>query len=115
MKRRSRHIRWNWERSPDSHELVRYHVVVVGDRKIEQPIDEIFQQVNSISSGIQVIREVRGDVGDSRFKYLLRSFDTSINPQQIDWTKTNLPRRKDRDLYERERGSVEDYVAELYK
>jgi len=109
-------MRWHFERSPDNHELVRYHVVVVGDKKREQPIDEIFQQVNSISSGIQLIREVRGDVGGSRLKYLFESFDTSIGPQQIDWTKINFPKIiKDTKLYERERGNIEDYVAEFYK
>ena len=113
--KRSRHIRWHWEESPDNHELVRYHVVVVGDKKIEQPIDNILQQVNSMGPAIQLIREVRGDVGDSRFKYLFKSFDTSISPTEIDWSKTNLPRRKDKNLYERKRGSIEDYVADLYK
>ena len=42
ISRRSRHMRWHWERSPDNQELVRYHMVVVGDKKREQPIDEIF-------------------------------------------------------------------------
>ena len=106
---------WHWEQSPDNPELVRYHVIVVGDKKIGQPIDNIFQQVNSIGSGVQLIREVRGDVGDSKFKYLFKSFDTPVSPAEIDWTKTNLPRRKDKNLYERKRGNIEDYVAELYK
>ena len=116
ISKKNRHIRWNWERSLDDQELVRYHVVVVGDKKIEQPIDNILQQINSsMSPSIQLIREIRGDVGDSKFKYLLKSFDTPVSPTEIDWTKTNLPRRKDKNLYERKRGNIEDYVADLYK
>lgn len=112
--KKSRHIRWNWERSLEDNDLVRYHVVVVGDKKIEQPIDNLLQQANSVGP-VQLIREVRGDVGDSKFNYLFKSFDTPISPKEIDLTKTNLPSRKDKNLYERKRGNIEDYVADLYK
>ena len=47
---------------------------------------------------------------------MFKSFDVSVNPQQIDWTKINLPGIiEDKALYERERGNIEDYVAELNK
>ena len=30
--KQDRHIRWNWEESPDREEIVRYHFVVVDDK-----------------------------------------------------------------------------------
>lgn len=120
MKRQSyfgtdRHIRWNWEQSPDNPMLVRYHVVVVDDKKRSRILEGIFQQIQRVNSGIEVVRKVRGNVSGSKMKYLFSSFDASSAPSVINWTRTGKAVRQDTDLYERKRGNIEDYVSRVYE
>lgn len=115
--RNSRHVRWNWEQSPDNNLLVRYHVIVVDDRRREEPFEMVFQQIEYISSGIEIIRNCEGNLGNSRLKYLFKSFDTPVGPGIIDWTKIRKGKyvRQDRRLlYERKKGNLEDSVARFY-
>ena len=37
---KSRHVRWNWEQSPDDSFLVRYHVAVVGNKKLKEVVEK---------------------------------------------------------------------------
>lgn len=109
----SRHIRWNWEISPDEYQQGRYHIVVVDDKGRERILLGIYEQIQKISF-VQEVRRVDGKVKNSRLRYLFVSFDSSIAPREIDWSKTGKIVRKNDDLYERVRGDLGDYVAEYY-
>jgi len=113
----SRHIRWNWESSPEDPErLVRYHIVIVDDRNREGILNHILEPIQAISSGIVVVKRGEGKVKDSRFKYEYYSVDTVVCPEVV--TRSTIlgkSIRRDRDLKERRRGTVEDYVADVYE
>jgi len=109
----SRHIRWNWEKSPDNMGNARYHVVVVGDKNRKGVMRRVLQQLQRYSS-IEIIRSVEGKVTGSKFRYLLESFDSVIKPEVINWTKVGDVVIQDEKLYERRVGRLEDYVAGFY-
>ena len=112
---KSRHIRWNWERSPDNLEMVRYHVVSVNDRRIEVPFENLYGQLNKYNSGIEIVRQMpQGRVLGTKLHYLFKSFDSLTSPKLIDWGKVGSNVLRDVDLYERKRGSVEDYIERLF-
>ncbi len=113
--KKSRHIRWNWEQSPDSEELVRYHFVIVDDKGREGIRNQIFEQLQKVSSGIEMIREREGKVKGTEYRYLFSSFETVLGPEMIDFTKIRKPIKRDKDLIERKRGNIEDYVSRLYE
>ncbi len=114
--KKSRHIRWNWEPSPENpRELIRYQVIVVDDKGREKIRNQIFEQLQKVSSGIEMIRERQGKVAGSNLRYLFSTFDTVLSPEIIDFTKISKPLKRDFDLAERKRGDIEDYVAELYE
>ena len=73
------------------------------------------QQLGVVRSGIDIVRRVERPVSNSRVKYLLCSFDNSAGPQVIDWSKTGKIVRRNKDLYERKRGKIEDYVSRIYE
>jgi hypothetical protein len=108
-----RHIRWNWEQSPDDLEKVRYHFIIVDNKRREGTFESIINQFQKFNP-IEIVRKVEGKVENSPYRYLFNSFDTQIAPREIDLTKIGLPKVKDSDLYERKIGSVEDYVEKLY-
>jgi len=112
----SHHLRWNWEVSPESEELIRYHFVVVDDKYREEKIDRILWQFQSVSSGIMRIRHREGKVEDTRYRYLFESYDSSLSPSIIDLTRFAL-KIQDKELRERKRGSegIENYVADFYE
>ncbi len=112
-----RHVRWNWEESPeqdaDNRHYVRYHFVVVDDRDREGIMNRIITGL-SLYGEVILIRSVEGKVAGSDFRYLFRSFDCVINPEQIRWNKIRKRRIRDSDLRERKKGNIEDYVARVY-
>ena len=112
--KRSRHIIWNWEQSPDNPELARYHVVIADNKKRKATIERIFQQAQDNGFSVDIKRMVEGKVSNSGLRYLLASFDTSARIDLIDWTKTGKVARQERELYERKAGSIEKYVADSY-
>jgi len=111
----SRHIRWNWEKSPEIPDSVRYHFVVVNDKGRGRTLNLILEQLQKVESGLENVRIIEGNVVNSKFKYLFASYDSVVAPKMIDWTKLNKQVRKDADLFERSRGSIENYVADLYE
>ena len=66
----SRHIRWNWERSPADEELIRYHFIVVDDKGRERTMNKILAQLQKVSPGIEPIRRREGKVANSELRYL---------------------------------------------
>ncbi|MEK6842379.1 MAG: hypothetical protein AABX84_01065 [Nanoarchaeota archaeon] len=111
--KKSRHIRWNWRRSLENFESVRYYIIVVDDKNREGVLDSVIEQIQKISSIMDVV-DIEGNVKGSGLRYLFRRFETPVAPREIDWTKTGKVVIRDRNLYERKRGSLEDYVASLY-
>ncbi|HJX50054.1 MAG TPA: hypothetical protein VJ438_01190, partial [Candidatus Nanoarchaeia archaeon] len=81
-----RHIRWNWEKSPDNEEMVRYHFVVVDDKDREGIMRRITEQLLAINP-IEPVREEEGKVKGTEFRYLFESYDTVVAPREISWTK----------------------------
>jgi hypothetical protein len=117
INRTERHVRWNWEesqeRDADNHNYVRYHFVVVDDRDREGLMNQLTSRLSMYSEVIEV-RSCEGRVAESKLRYLYKTFDCVTKPDMIDWSSLNKPIKKDRDLRERKRGNVEDYVAGVY-
>ena len=108
-----RHIRWNWQQSPDEQEKVRYHFIVVDNKRREGKMEELLEQLQQFSP-VETIRTTDGKVEESPHRYLFSSVDINVAPREIDITKLGLPVIRDKELYERQIGSVEDYVMKLY-
>jgi len=108
-----RHVKWNWEKSPDNEEMVRYHFVIVDDKDREGIMRRITEQLLAINP-VQLIRSVEGKVKRTEFRYLFESYDTLVAPREISWEKVRKPIRRDAELRERKVGNIEDYVADAY-
>jgi hypothetical protein len=59
-------------------------------------------------------RSVEGMVRGTGLRYLFKTYDSVTKPEMLSWTKVKKPIRKDKDLRERQRGNIEDYVARVY-
>ena len=108
-----RHIRWNWERSPDDDDMVRYHIVVVDDKDRPGIVRRILEQLQECSSVIPV-RTTEGKVKGTEFRYLFESYDAPVAPKMISWEQVSKRIIKDSDLRERTKGNIENYVAGIY-
>lgn len=107
-------MRWNWQQSPDDESLVRYHVVIVDNKKRGVKMSSITEQVQDFDA-VESIRKTEGKVDESPYRYLFESFDTSTKPSKIDFTKTSLPVIQDTELYERRATTgIQDYVANIF-
>ena len=117
VRKDSRHIRWSWEKS-DSPEIdgvgqVRYHFIIVDDKRREARLNQLLQQLQEYGNA-EEIRRTEGRVRNSDLRYLFASYDSTTAPRMIKWSKIERPVVRDRDLSERQKGSVEDYVASVY-
>ena len=110
--KRQRHVRWNWEQSSESIETVRYHFIIVGDKDREGTMRTLLQQLQQVSS-VERMRHEEGRAG--KMKYLFESYDTRTAPRILDFTRLPALIIQDKNLRERIRGSIEVYVANLYK
>jgi len=114
---RPRHVRWNWEqspeRNPDSEPFVRYHFVVVDDRNREGIMNAAIAEL-SVYGELIPLRSVEGKVSDTRVRYLFQSYDSSIKPDMLKLHELGKVLIMDPDLRERKRGNIEDYVARVY-
>jgi hypothetical protein len=117
IKKNSRHVRWNWEVSPeqdlDNHKYVRYHFIVVDDKDREGLMGKILVGLSKYAEVIP-IRRVEGKVSGSEFRYLFSSYDSIIKPDMIEWQSLKRDIKRDSDLRERKQGNIEDYVARVY-
>lgn len=118
---KSRHIRWNWERSEDNFEMdnpfVRYHIVVVDDKNREGIMEKILNQLQKVTEGIELIRKTEGKVKGSKFRYLFGTYDSMVAPRIIDWSGISKNVKRDPQLRERvkEGHTIEDYVFNIYE
>jgi hypothetical protein len=111
-----RHIRWNFEQSPDNPEKTLLHLVVVDNRFLPAIIERVLSQ-DAISFGsTEQVREVEGKVKGCRLKYLFRTYEGNIDPRMIKWDKTGKIAFQDTDLRERisPASSIEEYVEKIY-
>ena len=104
---------WNWRMSFENPELVKYYLIAVDDKDREGVLDRITEQIQMINPIMDVV-DVEGKVRNSRFRYLFKRFETCVAPREIDWTKVGRPVIRNRNLYERKRENLENYVAGLY-
>ena len=115
--KKSRHVRWNWERSPDNLDMVRYHFIIVDDKcrkeKMTRIIDSIRSKISS-NYAFEQVRSVEGKVGGTEFRYLFESHDTLYSPSLLDMNRLFKRNVRDVNLYERKVGNFEDYVDKLY-
>jgi hypothetical protein len=110
--KRERHVRWNWEQSPDSPQMARYHFIIVGDKDREGTMRMILQQIGQI----RPVERMRHEEGRARkMKYLFETYDSETAPKMLDFSRLSLPVIQDKNLRERVRGSIDVYVANLYK
>lgn len=113
-----RHIRWNWETSPDNFyensSQVRYHFVIVDDKARERTLEKILNQLTKVCEGVIEIRKVSEKVPNTKFRYLFVTYDSRVSPTIFNLDAICKKVKRDFDLYERKRGSIEDYVANLY-
>ena len=112
-----RHVRWNWEISPDNNNLVRYHFVVVDDKNRDMIMNSLVERISNfgiINFPVRLIRTRKGKVRNSGMSYLFQSYDSRI--KQKGFSGLEKPTKRDLDLKERiRRGySIEDYVGRIY-
>ena len=110
-----RHIRWNWEPSPDNSLLVRYTIIVVDDKKSKETLSKIFQKVQKFYGGLDIKRTAEGKVAGIKLRYLFQSFDTPLAPSFVQWHMMKKLVIQDDDLYERKNRNIEDFVEKLNK
>jgi hypothetical protein len=115
--RMTRHIRWNWEQSPerdaDNNPYVRYHFVVVDDRNRAGILNEAVTPLSSYGELIP-LRSLEGKAEGTRYRYLLSTFDSRIKPDFLKLHELGKVVIMDPDLRERIRGTIENYVSRIY-
>lgn len=86
--KKDRHVRWNWEQSPemdaDCRHYVRYHFIVVDDRDREGIMGRVTRILSRYGELIEK-RSVQGMVRGTGLRYLFKSYDSVIKPEMIDW------------------------------
>ena len=115
--RTERHIRWNWETSPDNPDLVRYHFIIVDDKNRDMTMNSLLEKISNagaISSPIELIRTRQGKVEGSELRYLFQSYDSKI--RLGGFIGMNKAVKRDPDLKERMKSglSIEQYVESEY-
>mgnify|MGYP001570023190 CR=1 FL=1 len=117
VKRTERHIRWNWEVSPDSPESARYHFIVVDDKNREMTMNSLIGRISNAgitNSPVELIRTRQGKVKMSELRYLFNSYDS---PLKIGgFLGISKPVKRDPELKERIKSglSIEQYVENEY-
>jgi hypothetical protein len=113
---KSRHLRWNCEKSPDStEEKLRYHLVVVDDKGREEAIKQFIEQLQQTGC-VKLVRSVEDKVKGSKYRFLFESYESRSTPKILDWNNLKKPVVRDRELYERKTGSdgIVNYVENLF-
>jgi hypothetical protein len=121
VSRTERHIRWNYEDSPDNPGRIRYHFVVVDDKDREETMNMARKGLTTASPNghsIEPIKTAEGQVVNiirNGLRYLYHSYDSEIEPKMLRLYEIPLPKIKDPRLKERKKGiSITDYVERIY-
>ncbi len=115
----SRHVRYCAEPSGDfdfDHRMVKYHLVFVNDSKgIRRNLGLIVENINEVSSGVNVNERLKGKVKNSDLQFLFVTLETPLNLEVLRLENLEVKLIKDSELYEREYTKIEDYVSRLYE
>ena len=117
-----RGVIWNWEESPsnkkeETRRFVRYHVLVIDDRFIDEKIEKLQQNFLDASIVTYPFNEVKRVYGKSKkagLPFLFVSFDTDYTTDFVSFKGISNNVKKDKDLREREVLSIEDYIQRKY-
>jgi hypothetical protein len=109
---KERHVRWNCESSGEEYLNLRYHFVIVDDRFREVKLNQLMESLNKINSGIMKEKRGEGKVEGTKLRYLFYSLNARTSLEYLDWN--GLKPKRDKDLVERKKGNIEDYVANIY-
>jgi hypothetical protein len=112
-----RQVRWNWEKSPDNEEMARYHFVIIDDKNRKEKITRIMDSIRAKidpSYSFDLVRSVEGKMEGIDFRYLFESYDTLYSPNLLNMDVLFKKNFRDKDLYERSKGNIEDYVSDLH-
>lgn len=117
IRRTERHIRWNWEVSPDNQKLARYHFVVVDDKNRDMKMNSLIEKISRagiINSPVSLIRTRIGNVEGCDLKYFFQSYDSELRIGNF--VGIHKPIKRDPELKERvKKGlSIEQYVEREY-
>jgi hypothetical protein len=110
------HFRIGWEPSPDYNKMLRYHAVSVDYDRIRTEI-KMHQFMKELSKlgPINPIRQPRkGKISGTNLEYMFQTFDSEINPNEINFSQLGKRVIKDGKFCERLVGKIEDYVERIY-
>lgn len=116
----SRHIRWNWEPSPDNydfnHKLLRYNLFIVDDSDFDRRnrLNKIFGQLSRVDSRIVPVNQFEGKIKNSKWTGLLSIYDSIVSSDFLNLKQLGIPIRKDDKMYAREFISIQEYISNLY-
>jgi len=123
--KKSRHIRYNWIKSPESSEdfqKVRYYFDIVDDKfrgeKIKRILDKV-QEKSIINFTFERIQLLAGKVSGTDFRYLCEVYDSACSPKLVEQSIKEIFGKncvKDLELYDRIKkgSSLDAYLEELH-
>ncbi|OYT36451.1 hypothetical protein B6U91_01230 [Candidatus Pacearchaeota archaeon ex4484_71] len=125
VSKKSRHLRWNWIRPPESlpgEDKYLYFLSLVDDKFRRKKLDDLLEGANSISIidfYFQQLDEFEGKVKGTNLRYLAKVYESNCSPTLF---KQAVNRSfgpnavQDRDLYYRIKPgtSLEFYLEKLY-
>lgn len=118
---RERHVRWNWQTSPESTEdnkLIRYHFIIADDRFLESKLDRIIsnaQEKSIINFNFNEIRKIKGKFKKTGLDYIFASYDSNCTFKFINFKGVSENIKRDGDLVERAGLKIEDYIQRIYE
>ena len=75
----------------------------------------IVENINEVSSGVNVNERLKGKVKNSDLQFLFVTLETPLNLEVLRLENLEVKLIKDSELYEREYTKIEDYVSRLYE
>jgi len=120
---KSRHVRWNWEKSPKSfegNELIRYHFVIQDDKYRKGKMERILENINEksiINYSFEEKNRLEGKAVGTDYRYLFVSYDTKAPFNYVTFEGVSKNVKRDINLVERiKKGcSIKNYVIDLYE
>jgi hypothetical protein len=120
IKRDERHLRWDWEPSPNRSEdrgLIRYHFVSIDDRNPKGNIERLLKNMQGksvINHSFEEIENVIGSLRDSDLKYVYNCYDSECTPDYVSFEGVSNRIKKDENLSGRKFILVKDYLERIY-
>lgn len=113
----SRHVRWNWEKSPDAEETVRYHFIIVDDKNRKGKMEKILENIRDksfVNYPFEEIRSEEGKVEGTEYRYIFKTYDTQYAPNLVDFKGVSENIKRDKELSERKKTDISWYVENKY-